>query len=654
MKFSKHFFAIVLAVATMCMQGCQSKVSSTQENNLPNIVLIFIDDMGYADVGCFGATDYQTPNIDGLANEGIRFTSFYVSQAVCSASRASLLTGCYSERVGIQGALNSYSNIGINPDETLIPEMLKEKGYATGIFGKWHLGHHDEFLPLQHGFDEYVGLPYSNDMWPVGYDGVPLVGTGKHKSNYPPLKLYQGNEVIDTIATLKDQAMLTSLYTNKAVQFIENHKNQAFFLYMPHSMVHVPIAVSDKFKGKSGKGLFADVMMELDWSVGEILNTLKKNGLENNTLVIFTSDNGPWLNFGNHAGSAYPLREGKGTMWEGGPRVSSVMRWPGNIPAGTECNQIASTIDILPTLAEITGAALPEKKIDGVSILSLLEGKKEAKPRNQYYYYYGGNLIAVRKDKWKLVFPHRFRSYKGVEPGSDGFPGPYGKGIVTAMELYDLENDIGETNNLAANFPEIVEELKIIGESARGELGDRTLNKKGKEVREPGRRQLENKKVNHLAVGKSISILTEYSFQYSGHGDKTLINGVLGSLDFTDQEWLGFHETDFEVVVDLKDISGIKQIECNFMVNEGSWIFSPEKVEFSVSKDGKKYNLIKAISKDNAREDNKQNTIKFVTNVENTTIRYVKIKAYNIGICPNWHPGAGGKAWLFVDEIIVE
>ncbi|MCD4735796.1 MAG: sulfatase-like hydrolase/transferase [Bacteroidales bacterium] len=257
--------SIGLVYFSLCFQSCKNPDDKKHNNNKPNIVLIFIDDLGYADVGCFGAKDYPTHNIDRLTNEGLRFTSFYASQAVCSASRASLLTGCYAERVGIQGALNSHSNIGINPDETIIPEMLKENGYATGIFGKWHLGHHKEFLPLQHGFDEYVGLPYSNDMWPVGYDGIPLKGTGKRKSNYPPLKLFEGNEVIDTIATLEDQAMLTTLYTNKAVQFIENHKDEPFFLYMPHSMVHVPIAVSDKFKGKSGKGLFADVMMELDW-----------------------------------------------------------------------------------------------------------------------------------------------------------------------------------------------------------------------------------------------------------------------------------------------------------------------------------------------------------------------------------------------------
>jgi len=649
---NRRLINLCIILIVILFSGCNLETSD--KSKLPNIIIIFIDDMGYADVGCFGASDYKTPNIDRLVNEGAQFTSFYASQAVCSASRASLLTGCYAERVGIQGALNSYSNIGINPDETIIPEMLKEKGYATGIFGKWHLGHYEEFLPLQHGFDEYVGLPYSNDMWPVGYDGEPLVGTKKWKSNYPPLTLFKGNEVIDTIATLEDQAMLTTLYTKNAVQFIQNHKNEPFFLYMPHSMVHVPIAVSDKFKGKSGKGLFADVIMELDWSVGEILKTLKENGLDGNTLIIFTSDNGPWLNFGNHAGLAYPLREGKGTMWEGGPRVPTAMRWPDRIPAGIENDQITSTIDILPTLAEITGTTLPEKKIDGVSILSLMEGEKEVKPRNQFYYYYGGDLIAVRKDNWKLVFPHTYRSYKGVEPGKDGFPGPYGKGTVTEMELYDLKNNIGETQNLVQKYPDIVKELSILADSVRQELGDRIQNKKGMGVRKPGRRQQKKKKVNHLAIGKSISIKSEYSYQYSGNGDITLINGILGSFDFTDEEWLGFHGNDFEAIVDLEEIKTINQIECGFMVNQGSWIFSPVKVGFFGSKDGGKYNLIKTFSQEATKDDSKNHIQKFFTDVDNTELRYIKIIARNIGICPDWHPGANDKAWVFVDEISIK
>ncbi|MCF8373422.1 MAG: sulfatase [Bacteroidales bacterium] len=628
--------------------GCKS-----EEPKLPNIVVIFIDDMGYADVGCFGASDYPTPNIDRLAGEGVRFTNFYASQAVCSASRSSLLTGCYAERVGIQGALNSYSNVGINPDETLIPEMLKEKGYTTGIFGKWHLGHHREFLPLQHGFDEYIGLPYSNDMWPVGYDGVPLAGSGRKKSNYPPLSLIDGNDVVDTIANLDDQAQLTTIYTNKAVQFIENHKEKPFFLYMPHSMVHVPIAVSEKFKGKSGKGLFADVMMEVDWSVGEIMKALKKNGLDENTLLIFTADNGPWLNYGEHAGSALPLREGKGCMWEGGPRVSAMMRWPDVIPAGLVCDKIASTIDILPTLSEISGTSLPEKKIDGVSILSLMEGKKEANPRNQFYYYYGGDLIAVRKDNWKLVFPHKYRSYKGVEPGKDGFPGPYSKGVVAEEELYDLDKDISESTNLAAQYPEIVEELSIIGDSARSELGDRIQNRKGKSVREPGRRTVQKKNVKHLAINKTISIKNEYSYQYDGSGPKTLINGVLGSLDYSDDEWLGFEGNDLDAIIDLEELTAISEIECGFLVNQKSWIFGPEKVDISVSGDGKKYTLVQSFTEDGQIQDNAQEVKKFKVDLNNAKIQFIKVHAKNIGTCPDWHDGAGSKAWLFVDEITV-
>ena len=647
----------VVSLGLICLalhfQSCQNIDSKGDEVTKPNIVLIFMDDMGYADIGCFGATDYQTPNIDKLAKQGMRFTDFYVSQAVCSASRASLLTACYSERVGIQGALNSHSNIGINSEETIIPEMLKEEAYATGIFGKWHLGHHKEFLPLQHGFDEYVGLPYSNDMWPVGYDGVPQDGTGKRKSSYPPLTLFSGNEVIDTIATLEDQAKLTTIYTENAIRFIQNHKEEPFFLYMPHSMVHVPIAVSDKFKGKSGQGLFADVMMEIDWSVGEILKTLEENDLDKNTLVIFTSDNGPWLNFGNHSGSADPLREGKGTMWEGGPRVSTVMRWPGIIPEGSECNQIASSIDLLPTFAEITGVPLPEKKIDGVSILALMKGEKDANPRKQFYYYYGGELIAVRKDNWKLVFPHTYRSYKGVEPGKNGWPGSYNQGKVHSLELYDLKNDISETNNLASQQPKIVEQLKIIGDSARAELGDRIQNIKGNAVRKPGRIYQEKVKISNLATGKNISIKGAYAYQYSGHGDKTLINGIIGSLDYSDEEWLGFQETDVEVIIDLNDITTIKQIECRFLINQGSWIFGPEEVVLFVSADGNNYKKVKPFDEDVRKQNDNFEIKKFKTDTNNSNVRYVKMQAKNIGTCPQWHESAGGKAWLFLDEIII-
>jgi len=461
------------------IQTC--KQEKTEEQRLPNIVLIFIDDMGYADVGCYGATGYETPNIDGLAQQGMRFTSFYVAQAVCSASRAALLTGCYPNRVGIFGAYNDQAKVGINPDEEIIPEVLKKKGYATACFGKWHLGHHRQFLPLQNGFDEYFGLPYSNDMWPVEYNGTALP-EGHSKLRYPPLPLIDGNEKVAEIQTLEDQDTLTTRYTERAVRFIEKNKDRPFFLYVPHTMVHTPLGISNKFRGKSRQGKFGDVMMEVDWSVGEILRTLAKHGLENDTLVIFTSDNGPWLNFGKHAGSAGPFREGKGTSWEGGVRVPCVMRWPGNIPADSECDRMAATMDVLPTLAAISGAALPENKIDGVNIHPLLKGARDTNPRDHLFYYYGKQLQAVRQGKWKLHFPHGYRSYEGVEPGKNGLPGPYAHG-ETGLELYDLENDIGEKRDVAKNYPDVVERLTALGEKARKELGDGELA--GEEVRPP-------------------------------------------------------------------------------------------------------------------------------------------------------------------------
>ncbi|MEN8247552.1 MAG: sulfatase-like hydrolase/transferase [Bacteroidota bacterium] len=631
--------------------SCQQQ-NGDDRTSSPNIVLIFIDDMGYADISSFGATDYNTPNIDRIANEGMRFTNFYVSQAVCSASRASLLTGCYSERVSIRGALMPGSNKGINPDETLIPEMLKEKGYASAIFGKWHLGHHEQFLPLQHGFDEYLGLPYSNDMWPVGYDGLP-VDSGKRKSNYPPLPLIANNQVIDTIANLDDQGELTRIYTEKAVEFISKNKDNPFFLYLPHSMVHVPIAASKAFKGKSGKGLFADVMMELDWSVGEVIEALKENDIYDNTLVIFTSDNGPWLNMGNHAGSALPLRGAKGNMWEGGPRVPTVMQWPAKIPAGIESDNISSTIDILPTLAEIIGTELPKNKIDGVSILPVLKGEKGAKPRDSFLFYYGGELIAVRKDNWKLVFPHTYRSYEDVIPGKDGFPGPYAIGKTTEPELYNLENDIGETENLLAQNPEIVRELESIAATAREDLGDRLQKAKGKGVREPGRIQQELTRVDHLAVGKKIEIFSEYNWQYSGSGDSTLINGILGSFDHSDTQWIGFYGNDLEAIIDLQKEMPLQKIDCGFLINQGSWIFSPEFITISLSNDGENYEVEKTFKTDARGKSNSQ-VKRFSTSLNNKKARYIKISAKSIPACPEWHIGRGEKAWLFVDEIVVQ
>ncbi|QDU75048.1 Arylsulfatase [Bremerella volcania] len=476
-----------LLIGALTLASCAALTSSIYAADTPpNIVVIFIDDMGYADIGPFGAKAYKTPNLDKMAAEGRTFTDFYVTQAVCSASRAGLMTGCYNVRVGIQGALGPNSKIGINPEEMTLAELCKEKGYATACFGKWHLGDKAPFLPLQNGFDEYFGLPYSNDMWPY-HPGVRHLSEEDRLKRWPHLPLYDGNKVVNPKVDGKAQEQLTTQYTEHAVAFIDKNKDKPFFLYVPHSMVHVPLYVSDKFKGKSGAGLFGDVVMEVDWSVGQILEALKRNKIDDNTLVIFTSDNGPWLSYGDHAGSAGPLREGKGTMWEGGCREPTIMRWPGHIPAGTYCNTPAMTIDIFPTVAKLIGAELPEKPIDGKDIWPLMAGTEGAQsPHEAYYFYYGTGLKAVRSGKWKLVFPHEYRTMAGKPGGTGGIPANYSS-ATTPLALFDLESDVGEQNNVLEEHPDVVQRLQKLADGIREKLGDSHQKVKGKENRPPGR-----------------------------------------------------------------------------------------------------------------------------------------------------------------------
>ena len=427
----------------------------------PNVVIMFMDDMGYADIGPFGAKGYPTPHLDRMAKEGRKFTDFYVTQAVCSASRAGLLTGCYNVRVGIMGALGPKSNIGINPEEVTIAEICKQKGYATACFGKWHLGHHKKFLPMQHGFDEYFGLPYSNDMWPY-HPGVLHLPMNERLKRWPDLPLIEGNQVVNPKVTGKDQEQLTTQYTERAVSFIEKNKDKPFFIYVPHSMVHVPLYVSDKFKGKSGAGLFGDVMMEVDWSVGQIMQTLRRHKLEKNTLFIFTSDNGPWLNYGDHAGSAAPLREGKGTMFEGGCREPTLAWWPGTIPAHSVCREPAMTIDLLPTIANLIGAKLPDHRIDGKNVWSLFTVDTAKSPHEAYYFYYGNQLQAVRQGKWKLHFPHGYRTMAGKRGGKGGIPTSYSQAKI-GLSLFNLEKDVGESKDVRESYPDVVKRLSELG-----------------------------------------------------------------------------------------------------------------------------------------------------------------------------------------------
>ncbi len=470
-------------VASVC---CVTRASGDEP---PNIVIIFIDDLGYADIGSFGKNDFATPSLDRMADEGRRFTDFVTATAVCSASRAALLTGCYHRRVSIAGALGPNAKHGLSSDEVTIAELCKQKGYATACFGKWHLGHHKPFLPLQHGFDEYYGLPYSNDMWPLHPEYVDLPeGAAKRKQGYPDLPLIEGNEIVDAEVTGEDQAQLTVDYTRRAVDFINRHHDQPFFLYVPHTMVHVPLFVSDQFAGKSGCGLFGDVMMEVDWSVGEILDAIRANGIDEKTLVVFTSDNGPWLSYGDHAGSALPLREGKGTMFEGGYRVPTLMWWPGKITAGTSCDELASTIDLLPTVARLIDVPLPDHKIDGKEILELMAGIEGAvSPHEAFYCYYrGGELQAVRDRRWKLHFPHQYRTMEGQPMGGGGRPGRYRQEQI-GPELFDLKNDIGETTNVADQYPDVIAYLQRHAEIARTELGDKLTDRQGSEIRPHGK-----------------------------------------------------------------------------------------------------------------------------------------------------------------------
>ncbi len=476
---TRKIAVVVLAAWVGVMIVGRVSVEAVQSNKMrtPNVVMFFIDDLGYADIGSFNpnkaAMGYSTPNIDRLASEGIRLTSFYVPQAVCSASRAALLSGCYPNRIGISGALDHKANYGINQDETTLGEVFKSRNYATAIYGKWHLGHLPQFLPTQHGFDEYFGLPYSNDMWPNHPTGT-----------YPDLPLIENDKVIEL---MPDQSKLTTQYTERAVGFIERNKNKPFFLYVPHTMPHVPLFVSDKFKGKTKRGLFGDVVAEIDWSVGQVLATLKRLKLDDNTLVIFTSDNGPWLSYGNHAGSAKPLREGKGTELEGGVRVPFIARWPRKIPAGAVSREPVMTIDLLPTLAKLIGAETPKDRIiDGRDIWPILSGQKAKSPHDALYFYWGRELQAVRSGKWKLHLPHTYRFIE--TPGADGKPGKDSYPKIE-LSLYDLEADIGETTNLAGKHPEVVNQLMVFVERARQDLGDSLTKREGKNIRPAGKIQ---------------------------------------------------------------------------------------------------------------------------------------------------------------------
>jgi arylsulfatase A-like enzyme len=473
---SRYIFSSAVFLLFPFLNSCHT--SDLKETQV-NFIIIYLDDMGYGDLGTTGAIGYQTPNLDQMASQGMFFTRYYAPQAVCSASRAGLLTGCYPNRVGFAGALGPSSSIGISDEEETIAEVLKKKGYATALFGKWHLGVQDKFLPTRHGFDEFYGIPYSNDMWPFHPAGSHL---------FPDLPLFENEVIVNRAVSPDDQKEFTTAFTERTVDFIKRNQQNPFFIYLAHPMPHVPLYVSGKFEGKSKQGLYGDVMMEIDWSVGQIIQTLEETGLAENSLVIFTSDNGPWINYGNHAGNTGGLREGKGTTFEGGQRVPCLMLWKGVISPGTVKNDLVAGMDILPTLADIANAPLPENKIDGISLFPLLKGENpEALRKSFLYYYRQNNLEAVQDGTWKLVFPHPGRTYAGFEPGNGGMPGKVNENFSHEGGLYDLRRDPGENYNLIEYHPEIAGRLEKIAAEARIDMGDDLTGSKGLNRREPGR-----------------------------------------------------------------------------------------------------------------------------------------------------------------------
>lgn len=406
------------------------RCSDSQQADRPNIVLFFIDDLGYADIEPFGSKQNQTPNLNRLASMGMRLTSFYVAAPLCSPSRAALMTGCYPARVGLEkgsryGVLLPGDPHGINLEETTLPEILQAAGYSTACMGKWHLGDQPEFMPTRHGFDYYYGIPYSNDMWPR-YD----------RWNFPPLPVLRNEEVVGEIRTMTDQAELTRNITEEAISFIKRNSDGPFFLYLPHAMVHWPHAATSEFADRSPDDAYKAAVEEIDWSVGRVMQTLEDLNLDQNTLFIFTSDNGGAKNADNT-----PLRGYKGTTWEGGMRVPTIAKWPGKVPAGSVCDEIASTLDFLPTFARLVDAEVPQDHpIDGHDMSALLMATPGAKSEYKTFYY---QQDAVRSGGWKL----------------------FGNG-----QLYNLQSDVGEKKDVADQNPEVVARLERLLEEGRRDL----------------------------------------------------------------------------------------------------------------------------------------------------------------------------------------
>ena len=444
-----RLWAVVLG-ATVLLNGCES----ARVPSAPNVVILLADDLAYSDLALYASTGLVTPNLERMARGGMRFTDFYAASAACSPSRAALLTGRYPPQVDVPGVLMPQSERGI-PQETLtLAEMLRDAGYSTACYGKWHLGHLEPFLPAHHGFDEYFGIPYSNDMTPDS-----TKNPNPYARRHPPLPLVEGTT---TVAVEPDQRYLTRWYTERAVAFIEENRDQPFFLYLPYAAPHMPLFVTETFDGASGRGLYSDVLLEIDWSVGQILDALEAAGLESSTMIFFTSDNGPWLVKGEGSGVAHPLREGKGTTFEGGHRVPFLAYWPGVIPADFVNQEMVTAMDLMPTIAAFVQEETEAAPWDGYDISALLRGEAGATtPYEAFFFVQGRRIQAVRSGQWKLHVPHRYRSIHGAFLSTPVHPGAYVQDSI-GLALFDLKSDVSESVNVAEDHPAVTARLEAL------------------------------------------------------------------------------------------------------------------------------------------------------------------------------------------------
>lgn len=452
--------SILLLLSLVLFSSCTQKIKKEKS---PNVVIIFLDDSGYSDFTPFGQKEIVTPNVQTLAEEGVVFKNFYVPQAVCSASRSALMSGCYPGRTKVFGA-HGPNGRGLETTFPTMAEVFKTAGYKTAIFGKWHCGDQPETRSHNRGFDESCGLMYSNDMW-------------KHHPENPeywgkfPIAFWENGQVKIDDVDFEHQAMLTKWYTEYAVDFINRHKDEPFLLYVPHSMPHVPLFCSPEFEGKSGVGLYGDVMLEIDWSVGQINQALKENGIDENTIVIFSSDNGPWISYGNHAGTT-PFREAKGTTFDGGTRSATIIKYPAKLKGNRKSNKAMMTIDLLPTLSYIAGVQLPGTEIDGKNVWDIIAGKEKAQNPHDYYAFTNDKhfeAVMSGDGKWKLHLPHNYRTMTDIK-GKDGMPGKYDYSTKIELSLFDMENDPYETTNVIDKNPEIAEKLIKLAEQHKAKF----------------------------------------------------------------------------------------------------------------------------------------------------------------------------------------